>query len=346
MSKLSAYSGLTTKIRAMEGRLLGKKEFEELVTQESVPMAVIFLKQLPAYASLFTALDENELHRGEVEKRLRYSIYHDFAKLYRFSNKEQRAFLHVYFRRFEVEVIKRYMRNIFDHRDPKLDLSDFEVFFAKHSKLSLQAMSNCKTVEELMHTLSDTDYYTTIERLLKTERSGLFDYEMALDLYSFTSLWNYIEGLAAIHASAGLEKALGIKFDLLNLLWIYRCRKYYHMSAAQIYAMLTPAGWRLGKHEITQMVEAESVESLESLIGSTYYAKKYKDFDAKTMERLYAQIMSETLKRLSRNDPYSIATLYSYLHHKEHEVGRIIIALESVRYRIPPDEAMVYVHSN
>ena len=45
----------------------------------------------------------------------------------------------------------------------------------------------------------------------------------------------------------------------------------------------------------------------------------------------------------SRQDPYSVATIYSYLYHKEHEVNRLIIALECVRYRISADEAMQHI---
>ncbi len=45
---------------------------------------------------------------------------------------------------------------------------------------------------------------------------------------------------------------------------------------------------------------------------------------------MYAAIMKHILSSESRQDPYSVATIYSYLYHKEHEVNRLIIALECV----------------
>ena len=48
----------------------------------------------------------------------------------------------------------------------------------------------------------------------------------------------------------------------------------------------------------------------------------------------------------SRKDPYSVAVIYSYLYHKEHEVNRLTIALECVRYKVGQEEAMRYIRNN
>ena len=43
MSGLLSYSGLTTKIRAMQSHLLNDQNFREIVELESVPQAVSYL---------------------------------------------------------------------------------------------------------------------------------------------------------------------------------------------------------------------------------------------------------------------------------------------------------------
>ena len=40
------------------------------------------------------------------------------------------------------------------------------------------------------------------------------------------------------------------------------------------------------------------------------------------------------------------ALLYSYMYHKEHEVNRLTIAIECVRYGVAADEALQYIRSN
>lgn len=55
MSGLLSYSGLTTKIRAMQSHLLNDQNFREIVELESVPQAVSYLKQHKSYEDLFEA---------------------------------------------------------------------------------------------------------------------------------------------------------------------------------------------------------------------------------------------------------------------------------------------------
>ena len=49
-------------------------------------------------------------------------------------------------------------------------------------------------------------------------------------------------------------KAYGNKFDILNLQWIYRSRRYYHMAPADIYALPIPVHYKLSHKEITALV--------------------------------------------------------------------------------------------
>ena len=57
-------------------------------------------------------------------------------------------------------------------------------------------------------------------------------------------------------------------------------------------------------------------------------------------------MLRTTLEKEARKDPYSVALLYSYMYHKEHEVNRLTIAIECVRYGVAADEALQYIRSN
>lgn len=80
MGDLMKYSAIATKIRAMESRLLKKEDYRRLAEMASVPQAVAYLKKIPAYSALFGSRDENQLHRGEIEKLLIGTLYFDFQK--------------------------------------------------------------------------------------------------------------------------------------------------------------------------------------------------------------------------------------------------------------------------
>ena len=70
MGTLLSYSGLSTKIRAMQSRLMTEKQYQEIAQMESVTQVVAYLKRQPGFAKLWADLDESSLHRGEIEKLL------------------------------------------------------------------------------------------------------------------------------------------------------------------------------------------------------------------------------------------------------------------------------------
>lgn len=343
MGNLLSYSGLTTKIRAMQKDFFDEAAFREIVECPGVPQAVTRLKQNPSYQDIFASSNEADLHRGTIENMLRSAIHRDFTKLYRFSNMVQRRFMDLYFKRYEINLIKKCLNNIFDRRDIILNLSAFGDFFQKHSQLDLPALTASATIDEFLSNLKGTEYYRPLNAVRSSEHCSLFDYETTLDLYGFSSIWKLKDKILSKNNLKEITSAYGCKFDLLNLQWIYRAKSYYHMTPADIYTLLIPVHYKLSTREITELAEAEQEEAFRSLLNKTYYARRYKEFSDENLEALYAEIMHRVLSAASRRNPYSVITIYSYLYHREHEVKRLIIALECVRYRVSPDEAIQHV---
>mgnify|MGYP000275999066 CR=1 FL=1 len=107
MGSLISYSGISTKVKAMERFRIRPEQFEAMADLGSVPEAVQFLRSNPSYEKAFSKASEDELHRGKIEQLLNLSKYHDFAKLYRFANVGQRRFLDLYFMQKPVSEMQR-----------------------------------------------------------------------------------------------------------------------------------------------------------------------------------------------------------------------------------------------
>lgn len=346
MGTLLSYSGLTTKIRAMESHLIPDEDYRRIAELATVGEVVTFLKKIPGYREVFEGVDETDLHRGEIERHLTDSIYWGFVRLYRFADQEQRKFLDLYFQRYEIFVVKRYLHRIEDHRGYVPKLGAFDRFFHKHTQLDLERMSSAATPEELVQSLEGTDYYRPLARLLERGDITPFDYEMTLDMAYFAKIWKLKDKLFSGQDLDSMTKSYGVKFDMLNLDWIFRSKKYYHLDHAEIYAMLIPMHHRLKKEEITGLVEASTVEEFEALLARTYYAQKYERLTSDTIEELYAAILRSTLAKEARNHPYSPVSLYSYLYRKEHEIDRLTTALECIRYHLDAQTTYDYIMRN
>lgn len=345
MGTLLSYSGLTTKIRAMESQLITEEQLQEIVQLGSVPQVIAYLKRQPGYARLWAGLDENQTHRGELERLLVQSIHQNYTRLYHFSNTKQKRFLAMYFKRYEISIVKECLVNLFDHRNTVLDLSHFEAFFARHSKLNLQQMTTAGTLGEFIRSLEGTEYYTPLHQLYAGGGENLlvFDYGMALDQYYFSSIWKGKDKLFSGRDLKEITAAYGRKFDLINLTWIFRAKKYYHMERSRIYSLLIPMRHRLSTEELQALVEAETMDEFSRVLSGTYYAKIYRELAPENLEVAYTELMKSLLSAESTRHPHSVAVIYSYLYKKEHEVDRLTTAIECVRYGVPPDEAMAYV---
>lgn len=347
MGNLLSYSGLSTKIRAMSKKLITEEQLQEIAGLEHVSQVAAYLKKTPEYRTYWASLDETLLHRGDLEKLLKKSIFQDFSRIYHFANSSQRKFLGLYAKRYEIRVLKELMTNLFDHRPTQLvDLSPYTDFFRQHSKLDLPKLVQCSTMEEFIQALQGNEFYLPLSRIQDREHALIFDYGMALDLYYFTQIWNIRKKLFSGHDLEEITKAYGEKFDLLNLQFIHRSKQIFQMAPAEIYTLLIPMNYKLKKEEIKALTEASNPEEYQALLKSTYYGRRYEELTPATIEEFYNYTLRNILENEARKDPYSVAVIYSYLYHKEHEVMRLTIAIECVRYGVHAQQTMHYIQRN
>lgn len=254
MGNLLSYSGISAKIRAMQSKLTTEEQFQEILQLSSVPQVITYLKHTKEYEEAWASLDENTLHRGQIEKLLKASVFNNFSRIYQFSNPEQRKFLDLYSKRYEIRVLKEIMTDLFDHRntDP-VDVTPYRDFFRKHSNMDLDRLIACTSMEEFITALKGNEFYLPLSQIQNHESALLFDYGMVLDLYYFTQIWNVRKKLFSGNDLKQITHAYGEKFDMLNLQFIFRSKRYFHMAPADIYALLIPMNYKLKKKKSTPL---------------------------------------------------------------------------------------------
>ena len=164
--------------------------------------------------------------------------------------------------------------------------------------------------------------------------------------------WYEIAALAASPRSAGktYEEAVGGRWKMQTPM--PECvKKMVVMNVNEIEKVASEVDFvfsavDMTKEEIRAIVEAATYEESQQLFRRTYYGKKYEHLSAHNLEEFYNYMLRSTLEKEARRDPYSVAMLYSYMYHKEHEVNRLTIAIECIRYGVAPDEAMQYIRNN
>lgn len=343
MGNLMSYSGIVTKIRAMQAKLLTERDFEDIAGLRSVPEVVEYLKGKPAYAEYMGHLDESLYHRGDVEKLLYQSFFNDYTRIFRFAGIDQKKFLKEYWKRYEVDLINYCLRIVFNRYDMPFDLKYKKRFFDRYSDISIDKLVTSKNIEELVDNLRGTEYYEPLKRLRDSGAATLFDYDLALDIYYFSTVWKKVKRILKSKEREMFLRNFGTKIDLLNLQWIYRAKKYYHMLAPDIYSLTIPYQYRLKLEEFKALVEAPTVEEFEHKLADSYYVRRYQIGDELTLERRYKDILKYIYMVDRRRNPYSIASINTYLFLKEEEINKLTTALECIRYGLSKAETLGYL---
>ena len=75
---------------------------------------------------------------------------------------EQKKFLKLYWKRYEIDLINYCLRIVFNHYDMPFDIEYKKVFFDKYSQISIDKLITSRNVEELIDNLKGTEYYSPL----------------------------------------------------------------------------------------------------------------------------------------------------------------------------------------
>lgn len=343
MNSLLSYSGINTKVRAMESNLISTDEYNRIANLETIADFIAFLKNHPGYREIFNRYDEHELHRGDAERILINGLYLDYAKIFRFANEEQRKDLELLFFRYEINILKSCIRLVYNEEDDEYDLSRFYDFFSKHSKINVAALAASQSMEEYINHLKGTEYYSILTKMQNMTNLTSFDYEMHLDIYYFKKTWKLKDKNLTSNSLKSFTHRLGTEIDLLNIMWIFRSKAIYDMSASDILSLIIPINYKLSKELLVKLANSGSIDEFLSILKGSYYRLIYNPLIEGSMESEYKRIISKVYKINVGKYPSSMATVNYYLYQKETEISRLTTALECIRYSLDPQDKLKYI---
>lgn len=337
-----SYSGINTKVKAMGANLIHGDEYRKIASLDSIADFIAFLKNHPGYREIFMRYDEHELHRADVERIFITGFYMDFSKIFRFAGESQRNDLDLVFFRHEITILKNCIRHIYNEKDT-YDLSLFQEFFNRHSKIDVAALMSSHTMDEFTRHLKDTPYYPLFSRIQASGSTTPFDYEMQLDIYYFNKSWRLKDKLMKGDNLKAVEKLYGIQIDLLNIMWIYRLKTMYDTNAADILTFTIPVNYKLSKDQLFRLVKSATTDEFLSILKNTQYKAFALFLLNGTMEQNYSKTVMKLYKENKQKYPASMSYVNYYLYRKETEIYRLTTALECIRYGLDPQEKLKYI---
>lgn len=334
--ELLSYSGLVTKTKAMHSRILSHEQLEALSECSNVEEIIGFLREYEGYAAIYQSHEEI-VHRAQVEAVIDDSLYSDYGKLYRFANMTQRQGLQIIFLRYEISVLKECLEYVYRGTRGK-NLAYLNLFFAQHAGFDTRAITEADNLNSFIQALAGSRYEELFRRLMEMSTLDYADVAVALDVAYYRMAWKMMEKISDVNTKKILMQILGTEIDWQNIMWIYRSKRFFNRTKADIYADMIPITYRLKKEEVKAMLEAESVDEFVKLVSKTAYFTGKDAVVNLGDEVTFQRIMQKTYKQVCRKYPMSLAPSLCYLYEKENEIDRLTTILEGVRYRVPAKE--------
>ncbi len=340
MAGLTAYSGITTKVKAMGVHLLTEGDYEKIIHFDGVSEIVSYLKQKPTYGKIFDGLDEQRVHRDQIEHVVGNALYDDFIKIYQFCSGKQRDILSLYLLHFEIKLLKDCILSTL-HQENEQRKFLYANFLEKHSKLPLDRLAGASSMDELVACLEGTRYYGVVAAFHEDQGEALlFDYQTQLDVFYYKEVWRLKDAVLKGKERVVFTEQVGREIDMLNILWIYRYKMFYSADVAQIYRSILPIRYKLTKEQIRGMVESANMEEFIKLLQQSGYKKYVGDDEKVDMEVAYHKLVRDVYHGNAKRYPHSIAPVHEYLYLREREVDKLMTALECVRYQLSPEDSL------
>ncbi len=211
-------------------------------------------------------------------------------------------------------------------------------FFERHARFSVENIKKASGVQEFAQALTGTPYENVFMQMHNSAGDNYATMALWLDIHYYTRVYQDIRRMKASALKKILLEIYGTQIDWLNIMWIYRSKRFYSQTRAELMAATIPFTYRLKREELKGLIEAANLNELNKILTETGYFKGKDAYVQMEDEISYRKIIRTMYQRVSRKYPVSIAPVMKYIYEKEQEIRRLTTIIEGIRYQIPAGE--------
>ena len=265
---VAEYSYANARISSMDGALIKKKRYSELVDVGNLEEFVGMLDNTSYeefLGKIGTSIDENSVE-GAIEEEYANTKGRVVSMLPEDAKKAMGAYLKVE----EVHLVKNILRRIAS------GYRNFEGLrpLGEISSTRLTSLVEADTVKEFIARLEGTEYYGCLNAAHGEYESSnnLIFLEGAIDKHVMDQIWKGV----SYSQMPLLYKFVGREIDIQNIMVSLRA-KADGIKGSDLEKYITKGGYEIEKKTMKEVIDAESVEDVVSLLEGTSYGKILSD---------------------------------------------------------------------
>ncbi len=325
------------KAKAMYGMKITKTEFDDLITRNSIPDVVVFLKSHPLYKEVMNDANESNIRRSALESLIRKSLSADYKKLVYYMSDLDKETLKIYTLRSEIEFILRViiqLRNKSGADKAKLMVTIPQFYEVIHSE-HMMSLLTAGTFTELTELMEKTKYAEVLDSF-DLEKSDTAEIETALFTHYYRMLVKFIDGNYQKHEAEELKRQFGMRIDIENIRRMIRLKKSFNNLSYKKYVI--GFGYRLSMSEIEQAATAaDPAVMLEGIMP--LYKEYYNNAMETNSDTAKDMVQLNVDRNILLTSKSAVSATIAYLGIKTIEMKNLFHIIENIRYGVSPDEA-------
>jgi Archaeal/vacuolar-type H+-ATPase subunit C len=333
-----ASNAILSKARAMYGRRLTEQDYKNLLSCQTVGEVASYLKNHTVYKTVLAGVNENAVHRGQLEAKLKQKQMEDYASLCRYEISVGEHFSRYLLMRGEIEQILHSL-TLLNAGKPEEYLFSLPMYLSRHTHIDLNALVQIKTYDDLLNALDHTPYREILEPFQPVKGVAL-DYtaiENALYAYLYSSIFEVIDKYTRGETAKQLREIFNSYIDLINYSRIIRMKVSYHADAGTIRSSLLPFG-TLKPRAVSEMAEAATADEVTAIMHRTPVGKRSLDIQHTYVDEIPKRLLYKICRQNIYFSTHPSVVMMSYTFLLQSELTDIVTIVEGVRYRLPSDE--------
>lgn len=321
------YPALNAKMKCMYSNNLSKEELEELLRQNNLKEAINFIKnKFP----ILENLNEN-MHRKELEQELNNLFIYDILKIFKYLSKSEIKILMQFLSKYEINCVKNVFRNVTTNRNSIEYLKNIDNWTTKMFK-NIDGINQITEENDFLELIKSEDYYKIFEEYQDViEDAPLEEIEVKLDKFYFQKVYKLAQ-----KTNKNLTHIIGTEIDLLNIIWIYRARKYFNYTTEETKEILIPINYKLSKKNLENLVECGDFNEIKSVLEETKYKNVFSEENKIEYEK--NKYLYNINIKLFRTKMFDICTVFCNINLIDIEIKNIINIVEGIRYKLDKEE--------
>lgn len=333
-----ASNAVLSKARAMYGKSIKSKHYKELLACKSIPDIASYLKKKTSYAGVLQSVNENNIHRSELEKKLKYKLFVDFEVLGRYDISVGEHFFEYIVARAEIEQMMHSLVLLAAGRSGEY-IHIIPDFFYSHAKVDLKALKYVKSYSDFLNVIKNSHYFKALGELANdaSKMPDLTYIETKLYNHLYDIVFGVIKKYVPGKAKKELNDFFDLYIDLTNLVRIVRMRKFYDLSPDYMSAGLMNYG-KLSKQQLQKFIDSPNDKQMMADMKNTPMGKKWFSKGLDVIDKVPLNMRYRKCRHSIRFSVSPPVVLVSYIFLKEIEILNIINIIEGIKYRLPSEE--------